>query len=137
MTVTIPAQDRTGAYQKQAEITTLAAVATTAPHYQQAQQRLLQSRNELVNTLVAQGKLSAATLLSTTSVFNSGKVPANSALPILGTIAAYSVANDPSGAKAAQLAAYRQQAVSELLANGLMSAALVLSTQSYGGGAAM
>jgi hypothetical protein len=142
MTLTIPSTGRNSDQALlQSTITTLAAVPSTSPAYQAAQQRLAQAQREIVLSLIDRGALQAATLLSTAAVFASGAVPPNSVLPILGQISTlnsnittWSSSNPALVSQAqTQLEALRRQAVVELLASGVMSAALVLSTQSFAG----
>jgi hypothetical protein len=132
MTVNIPATERTGAAALAAQITTLSSRTDS-----QSQQLLNQQQQALVNSLIAQGKLNAASILST--------VAFRGTLPILAQIAALQadvsawtttnpqLATTVSNTTLPQLQA---QAVSELMASGQMSAATVLSTMSYVGAAA-
>lgn len=125
----------------QSKINTLAAVSTTSPAYQQSVQALAQAQRELVLALLDRNALNAASLLAATAVFPSGKVPATSSLPVLAAISALQTnitswaSTNPALVPPAQvtLAALQSQACAELLASGVMSAALVLSTQTFAG----
>jgi hypothetical protein len=137
MTVTVPATEKTGAAAKAAQITALQAVPTTAAHYQYSQQLLLQTQIELINALVAQGRLNAASILSTVSY--RGTLPILTQISALQTQAANWASTNPVASGTllnVTIPALQAQAVSELLASGQLNAGTVLSTMSYVGGAA-
>jgi hypothetical protein len=131
MTVTVPAGEKTGAYQLQAQITTLAALTDPG-----SQQLVIQKQCELVLSLIDQHKLDAGTILST--------VPYTSSNPLIAQITALQTlqtsygAGMPAGDAAVTVIQLQRQLVTELLSTpgSGMTAALVLSTMSYIGGAA-
>ena len=134
MAITVPSVDKSGAYQKQATITTLSAVASTSPGYNQAQQALLQAQQELVRILLDNRNITPANVLSQVS-YPSAKVPSalSSALTTWTTIV-------NTGGGAAVTAATKvdetQRAIVEELLVGVGGfAASVLSTMTYAGGA--
>jgi hypothetical protein len=134
MTVTIPTGAKTtDLVAKQAEITGLAAVVSTSPAYNQAQQLLNQRQQELVLSLIDRNALSAATILS--SVSYKGTLPVLTAITSLNNnITTWTTTNPAlATASAVTLEALRRQAVAELMASGQMSAATVLSQLSYAG----
>lgn len=125
MTVTVPTNDKSNALKLQSEITTLGARSDSF-----SQQLLAQRQVDLVNTLLDQGKLNAATILAGYT---------GSRNPLAAQIANYqSIVNGGTGAAAAArgvLAQLQSQAVAELMANGALTAATILANQSYIGAA--
>jgi hypothetical protein len=133
MTVVVPNTEKSGALALQAQITTVSARTDS-----QSQQLTNQLQQSLVNTLIAQGKLSAAAILST--------VAFRGTLPVLAQITAaqadvtaWTTANVnqqlATTTTNTTIPALQAQAVIELMASGQMSAATVLSTMTYSGGA--
>jgi hypothetical protein len=141
MTLTVPTNVKTvqnGLAQKQAQINTLAAVASTAPHASQSAQLLLQQQRELVAGLLEHNAIAggAAAILSTVSYTKGG--PATAILAQItatqAQITAQTTANPviatQLGIKLDQL---QRQAVIELLNSGQMSPTAVLAAFAYTG----
>lgn len=131
MTVVVPILEKTGAYQLQQQIAGLSS--KNDPTGQLTNQRQI----DLVNTLMAQGKLQAASILSTISYKST--LPILTQLSTAQTNATAWVTKNP--AQAAWLnnnviPSLQVQAVQELMASGAMPAASILSTMSYIGAAA-
>jgi len=129
MTVTVPSTDRTGAYQLQQQVTTLAALTDPS-----SQQLLGQRQIDLVNTLMAQGKLSAASILSQISYSSTNPIIAQ--ITALNTLISSYGAGMPASDAAVTLGQLQVQLVQELMASAQMTAASILSNMTYVGGAA-
>lgn len=112
----------------QAEITALAARTDTFS------QNLLKQRQEhLVSTLLAEGKLNAALILSTVP-FNPSKNPQAAAIAKYTALVASYGGSAPAVAAAQSLDQAQQKAVAEMFESGALPAAAVLSTMTYIGG---
>ena len=129
MTVTVPSTDRTGAYQLQQQITTLAALTDPS-----SQQLLGQRQIDLVNSLLSDNKLIASSILS--------QISYNSSNPLIAQIAAMQTLVTNAGATSVgndynvTLGQLQVQLVQELMASAQMTAASILSNMTYVGGAA-
>jgi len=118
---------------KQAEITALAAVPSTAVHYQQSQQKLLQSQQELIHSLIDRGALNAANILASVTYRGTSATLAR-ITALQAQITATQAANPVLAQNLANtLEATQRQAVVELTASGMMSPATVLSQLSFAG----
>jgi hypothetical protein len=136
MTVVVPLTEKTGLVAKAAEITALTAVPSTSPAATFAAQRLNQVQIEEVNALLDQRKLTAVSIISTIPVANKSnalyaKIAAQNTL-----ITAYG-ATAPAGAANQVLDQLQRQLVQEEMISGARTAASILSTMSYVGGAAV
>lgn len=124
MTVTVPATEKTGAFQLQQQITTLSARTDSA-----SQQLLSQRQIDLVVSLIDQNRLDAVAILAGYT---------GSRNPLAAQIAKYqAIVNAGGGAAsfaAPTLLALQRQAVVELMTNGALSAATILANQVYSGG---
>lgn len=131
MTVNIPSTVKGYTARLAAEITVLAARTDTF-----SQQRLKQQQEALVATLMAEGRLSPASILATVP-YNAAKLPAALASAITYATTTAAGTGMPAAAAAATLSQLQAQAVHELMAapGSGMSAATILSTMSYVGGA--
>jgi len=129
MTATVPSTDRTGAYQLQQQITTLAALTDPS-----SQQLLGQRQIDLVNSLLSDNKLIASSILS--------QISYNSSNPLIAQIAAMQTLVNNAGATSVgndysvTLGQLQLQLVQELMASAQMTAASILSNMTYVGGAA-
>jgi hypothetical protein len=129
MTVNVPTGERTGAAAIQAKIATL----SSRTDYQ-SQQLLNQTQIELVNTLLDQRKLSAASILSTVS-FSASKNPLAAAITAQSALVTKYGASPPGYAASATLDQLQRQAVQEMMISGAMPAASILAAMTYSGGA--
>ena len=129
MTVTVPSTDKTGAYQLQQQVTTLAALTDPS-----SQQLLGQRQIDLVNSLLSDNKLIASSILS--------QISYNSSNPLIAQIAAMQTLVNNAGATSVgndytvRLGQLQLQLVQELMASAQMTAASILSNMTYVGGAA-
>jgi len=129
MTVTVPSTDKTGAYQLQQQVTTLAALTDPS-----SQQLLGQRQIDLVNSLLSDNKLIASSILS--------QISYNSSNPLIAQIAAMQTLVNNAGATSVgndysvTLGQLQLQLVQELMASAQMTAASILSNMTYVGGAA-
>jgi len=136
MSVVIPSTEKTGAAALAAKIVALAAIPTTSPAWSQSQQLLAQRQADLVETLLDQRKLNAASILSTVS-YVASKNPLAAAITKQTTLVSSYGATAPAAAASQALDTLQRQAVLEMMISGAMPASLILSTMSYVGGAAV
>jgi hypothetical protein len=127
MTVQVPSNEKTGAAVIAAEIVVLSSRTDTY-----SVQKLGQRQVDLVSSLLGGQRLSAASILSTIP-YNASKLPATIAAQIANLTVAANGTPAAQGA-ASQLVAVQNQAILELMSNGAIPAASILSTMTYLGG---
>jgi hypothetical protein len=127
MTVNVPQTHKSGTYEKQQQIAAVGA----RPDYQSVQHKN-QLETELVLSLLDEGKLQAAHVIA--NVAFKGANPQATAIAKWTALVASYGATGPGNAASLELDKAQRQAVSEMMASGQMTAASVLSSESYSGG---
>jgi ATP-dependent Clp protease ATP-binding subunit ClpA len=130
LTVSVPATHKSGALQIQTEITSL----TNGPQNASTQQLLKLRQEHLVLSLLDEQRLDAGSILSTIA-YNTAKLPADLKSKITYLTSAAAGVGMPAVDAAAELVSAQRQAVIELMANQAISAASILSTMTFIGGA--
>lgn len=120
---------------KQAEITTLAAVSSTAPHYNFAQQQLFAHRKNFVMSLLDRHAIAGGPAAVLSTVSYKGSVPELAAITALKASIASNTTTNPQLAtnQARDLEVLQTQAIVSLMNAGGMDPAAVLAAFNFTG----